>query len=167
MQPSGNPLYTQVAIYVVIAALLIFRNTRPQRLTITRMFVSPAIFAVLTALTIWGGQQVTPAPPWEIAVALVLGALAGIPLGLLRGHHTTVRATEKPGVMYLDPSWIVLAIWLGAFAARSFLRYIFAGGPLAAVVGDGLLMFAATTIIVSYYAIYKKYKELEVAAGQA
>jgi hypothetical protein len=166
LQPS-NSLFTTVGIYVVIAALLIFRNTRPQRLTITRMFVSPIVFIALTAFAIWGGQIETPAAWWKIALALIVGFCAGIPFGLLRGHHTNVRATEKPGVMFLDPSWIVLAIWIGAFAARAGLRYAFAGSPLAAVVGDGLLAFAAATIVVSYFAIYKKYKELEVAAGQA
>ncbi len=101
-------------VYIVVAGLLVFRYSRPMRMTVTRMWITPLIYVALTLFAIWGGQMVSPAPIPLIALALVAGIIAGIPLGMLRGAHTTVRATDRPGVMYLGPSWIVAVIWIGA-----------------------------------------------------
>jgi hypothetical protein len=159
-----NPM--TIAIYVVVAALMIFRYSRPQKMTITRMWVGPIIFTAMTALAIWGSQQLNPAPPWAIVVAVVGGLVLGAPLGILRGKHTNVRATDTPGVMYLDASWVVLALWLGAFAVRRVIQIVVPNGVTATIVGDGLIVFAISAVIISYYEIYKKYRALEHAAGQ-
>ncbi len=139
------------------------------RITVSRMWLAPLIFLAMTAFAIWGEEQNpgTAMAPSVVALSLVAGALAGIPFGILRGMHTNVRATDKPGVMYLGPSWIVAAIWLGAFAIRAALRVAFSGTPYALPVGDGLLMLAVAMLVTSYYVIYKKYLGLEHTAGQA
>jgi len=162
----NSTLVTQIAIYVVVAALMIFRYSRPQKMTITRMWVAPIIFTGLTAFAIWGGQQTNPAPAWAVAVAVVGGLILGAPLGILRGKHTNVRATDTPGVMYLDASWVVLALWLGAFIVRRIVQAVLPVGVTSAIVGDGLIVFAISTVVVSYYEIYHKYRALEHAAGQ-
>jgi hypothetical protein len=160
---------TSLGIYAAIGVILLVRYSRPMRISIARMWVGPLIFLAMTATLVWGEQQnpATAMSPAVIAIALVAGALAGIPFGLLRGRHTTVKATEKPGVMYLGPSWIVAAIWIGAFAIRAALRIGFQGTPFALPVGDGVLMLAVAMLVTSYYAIYKKYLALEHQAGQA
>lgn len=162
----NNTVVTQVAIYVVVAALMIFRYSRPQKMSLTRMWIAPIIFTGLTALAIWGGQQTNPAPSWAVAVAVVGGLILGAPLGILRGKHTNVRATDTPGVMYLDASWVVLALWLGAFILRRIVQAVLPVGVTSAIVGDGLIVFAISTVVVSYYEIYQKYRALEHAAGQ-
>ncbi|MHB8432514.1 MAG: hypothetical protein ACYC8W_02375 [Candidatus Tyrphobacter sp.] len=155
-----------LAIYAVVAVLLIRRYSRPMRISIARMWIGPVIFLAMTALAIWGEQQQAPTPTPLISLALVAGAVLGIPLGMLRGKHTTVRATERPDVMYLGPSWIVAVIWLGAFAIRAGLRIAFMGTLYAAPLGDGLLALAIAMLVTSYYVIYKKYRALEHEAGQ-
>jgi len=174
MQPNGAaPLGMTVVIYAVIAALLIWRNSRPQRITVTRLWVAPIFLVLITALSIWGSASsaqilgIAPPPAWEVAVALLIGALAGIPLGVLRGRHTNVRATDRAGTMYLDASWVTLAIWLGAFILRAVIRSVVGYRSAAgAIVGDALLTFAVAAVIASYYVIYDKYKALEVQAAQ-
>ncbi len=155
-----------LAIYAVVAVLLIRRYSRPMRISISRMWVGPVIFLAMTALAIWGEQQQMPMPVPLISLALAAGVVLGIPLGMLRGMHTTVRATERPGVMHLGPSWIVAVIWLGAFAIRAGLRIAFMGTAYAAPLGDGLLALAIAMLVTSYYVIYKKYRALEHEAGQ-
>jgi hypothetical protein len=145
---------------------MIFRYSRPQKMSLTRMWIAPIIFTGLTALAIWGGQQTNPAPSWAVAVAVVGGLILGAPLGILRGKHTNVRATDTPGVMYLDASWVVLALWLGAFILRRIVQAVLPVGVTSAIVGDGLIVFAISTVVVSYYEIYQKYRALEHAAGQ-
>lgn len=170
--PSGSTeqtqLITSLAIYVVIAVMLAVRYTRPMRLSISRMWVGPVIFLGLTAFAVWGEQQDprTMTDPSFIALALAVGAIAGVPFGILRGIHTTVRATDRAGVMYLGPSWIVAVIWLGAFVIRAGLRIAFAGSSFAIPLGDGLLALAISMLVTSYYVIYRKYRGLEHAAGQ-
>ena len=154
-------------IYAVIAVVLIRRYSRPMRLALGRMWIGPAIFLALTAFSIWGEQQSPhPTPATIIALALAVGCVAGIPFGILRGRHTTVKATDKPGVLYLGPSWIVAAIWLGAFFVRVALRMAFAGSAFAAPLGDGLIALALSMLVTSYLVIYEKYRNLEHAAGQ-
>lgn len=159
-------LITTLAIYVVIAVLLIVRYSRPMRMSVTRMWIGPNIFLVMTGLAIWGEQQQAPTAPEIIVLALGVGAVLGIPFGVLRGMHTTVKATDRPGVMYLGASWIVAVIWLGAFAIRAGLRIALMGTSYAAPLGDALLAFAIGMLVTSYYVIYRKYLALEHQAGQ-
>jgi ABC-type proline/glycine betaine transport system permease subunit len=163
---AAPPLATTLLIYGVIALLLIFRYSRPMRMTVTRMWIGPVIFLAMTAFAIWGEQQAMPSPPALIIVALAAGAVLGIPFGVLRGMHTSVRATERPDVMMLGPSWIVAVVWLGAFFIRAGLRIAFMGTPFAMPLGDGLLTFAIAMLVTSYYVIYRKYRSLEHEAGQ-
>ncbi len=151
---------------VIVGGLMAYRYSRPQKMTLTRMWIMPIVYTGLSAFAIWGGQQMNPVASWEIAVAVIGGIILGAPLGILRGKHTNVRATETPGVMYLDVGWVVPALWLGSFAARAGIRALLPHGSIATIIGDGLLVFAMATIIVSYYEIYAKYRALEHEAGQ-
>lgn len=166
MQTTQPPLETTLILYGVIALLLIWRYSRPMRMSVTRMWIGPIFLLAMTGLAIWASQRIDPVPAFSIAVALVIGFALGVPLGVLRGMHTKVRATDRPGVMYLDASWVVVAIWLGAFFLRAGLRYWLAQGTLAATIGDGLIAFAMGAVAVSYYVIYRKYRALEHQAGQ-
>ena len=163
MQPgtAEPPFMETVAIYVVVAALLIWRNSRPQRMSVTRLWVAPIIFLLISVLSIYGSQLTDPLAPWQIAVTVIVGAVLGVPLGWARGHHSNVRLTEQPGVMYVDPSLVVMLLWLGAFIVRAALRYVFrTAGESVAIIGDGLLAFAISALVTSYYFIYTKYKAL-------
>jgi hypothetical protein len=166
MQGGNQGLITSIAIYVVIAGLMVYRNLRPQKMTLTRMWVAPVLFTAMTAFAIWGSQRLNPAPAWAVGVAVVVGLILGAPLGYLRGKHTNVRITDKPGVMYLDASWVVLALWLGAFVVRRIIQVLLPQGAISSIIGDGLIVFAIGTVVISYVEIYKKYRALEAAAGQ-
>ncbi|MGC1381078.1 MAG: hypothetical protein WA814_08665 [Candidatus Baltobacteraceae bacterium] len=145
--------------------LLAIRLIRPQKISVTRMWIAPIILCGLTGFAIYANALVNPASPWEIALGLLAGAICGIPFGILRGMHTDVRPTDRPGVMYLGSSWITLLILLAAFGLRSVIRLLMPQhGSLTATVGDGLLAFAITFIVASYIVIFRKYERL-VGAG--
>jgi hypothetical protein len=146
----------------VVVALLAVRLLRPQKISVTRMWVTPLLLCGLTAWVIYANNMLNPAPPFEIALGLVAGAVAGIPFGILRGIHTEVRPTERPGVMYLGSSWVTLAIFIGAFGLRYGVRELMPQrGSLAGAVGDGLLAFAIAFIVTSYVVILRKYERFE------
>ncbi|MBV8374919.1 MAG: DUF1453 family protein [Candidatus Eremiobacteraeota bacterium] len=166
-----SPAWAQFVPLIIVVAVLAIRLVRPQRISVTRMWVSPILLCAITAWAIYASQIMNPAPPLEIALGLVVGAAAGVPFGILRGIHTDVRPTNRPGVMYLGSSWATIAIWVVAFGVRLTARTLMPHrGSLASIVGDGALAFAIAFIATSYIAIYRKYeKELagQIATPQA
>jgi len=161
MPSSGAdaPAWAQFLPIVVILVIVVIRMVRPQRVSVTRLWLFPLILCAVAAFAIYATDRVNPAPVWEIAAGLLAGAVAGIPVGLLRGRHTDVRPTDRPGVMYLGSSWITALIFAGAFGFRFAIRELTPhSGSLATVIGDALLAFAIAYIGTSYLAIYRKYQ---------
>jgi len=160
---AAMPLWVQFLPILVVLVLVIVRMVRPQRISLTRLWLSPIILCAIAGYTIYATELPNPAPAWEIALGLVVGALAGIPFGMLRGRHTDVRPTDRPGVMYLGSSWATGLIFAAAFGLRFGIRMLMPHrGSLSTVVGDALLGFAIAYIGTSYLAIYRKY-QAEVA----
>lgn len=160
----GVPWWAQALPLVVVIAILAIRFFRPQRISVTRMWVGPIVLIALTVWSIYATERMQPAPAWEVAAALVIGGALGLPFGVLRGMHTDVRPTDKRGVMYLGSSWVTIVIFLAAFGLRYGVRMIMPHrGSLSTSIGDALLAFAIAFIASSYYFIYRKY-EAELAA---
>ncbi|MFY9720433.1 MAG: hypothetical protein WAK16_12410 [Candidatus Cybelea sp.] len=158
----------QLLPLVIVVVVLAVRMLRPQRISLRRMWLSPLILCALTAWVIYANNILYPAPPAEIALALILGAIAGAPFGILRGLHTDVRPTDRPGVMYLGSSWVTLAIFAAAFALRYTVRLMLPNrGSITGAVGDALLAFAIVFIAASYFVIFRKYEQLAHAGPGA
>ena len=125
------------------------------------MWIAPIALCLLTAWVIYLNQTMNPAPPLEIVLGLIVGGIVGIPFGVLRGRHTTVRPTDRRGVMYLGSSWITLAIFVAAFALRYAARALMPQrGSLSATIGDACLAFAISFIASSYVVIFRKYEAM-------
>lgn len=159
------PLATTAIVYAVAIALLVWRMARPQRMSVLRLSLMPIVLLLLTFLSIWANVYASamagqaPPPDWEIAAVLGIGAVLGIPLGFLRGRHSEVKPTDRPGSMYVHSSPVIVIVWIAAFVARAALRAVLPHAQSeAALGGDGLLAFAMAALITSYYAIYKKYR---------
>jgi hypothetical protein len=149
---------------LLVVAILAVRLIRPQKISVTRMWVTPIILFLLTGWVIYANDLINPAPPVEIGIGLVAGGLAGIPFGILRGLHTEVRPTERRGVMYLGSSWITLAIFAAALVLRYGVRAAMPQrGSLTGTIGDALLAFAVAFIVASYAVIFRKYEALQKA----
>ena len=162
------PVLMTLIIYVVLGAFVLFRYSRPMKMSLTRLFVAPILFVALTAFAIWGSQQTHhPASALAVAAAVIIGIVFGVPLGLAMSAHRTVRRTEKPHVMYVDPSWITAAIWVGAFVLRAAIRMLLPASALGTVVGDGLLLFGISAVVTSYWVLYRKFHALDEAPQAA
>jgi hypothetical protein len=152
----------------VVIALILFRASRPQRISVTRMWTQATILMLLGAFVIYSYERLNPAPLWQVILAIVAGIAAGIPIGILRGHHTQVSATDRHGVMQLGPSWATAAIYIGAFAFRALLRYLVPpASSLGSIVGDAVIVFAIAIIGTTYYTVYQKYEALDRSSPQA
>jgi hypothetical protein len=137
------------------------------KMSVTRLFVAPIIFLLMTVFVIWQSQQLEPAAGWAIAAAIAIGIVFGVPLGIAMSAHRTVRRTEKPHVMYVDPSWVAAAIWVGAFILRAVLRILLPVSALGTVVGDGLLLFGISAVLTSYFVIFSKFRALDETSAPA
>ncbi len=154
-----------ILIYFVLMALILYRASRPQRISVTRMWIFAGILILLAGALLYESLVVFHPPLWELAAAVVLGLAAGVPLGFLRGHHTQVTATDRHGVMQLGPNWATALIYVGAFVGRAVIRMVLPPtSVIGNVVGDGLLFFAVGIIGATYLAVYRKYEALDHAA---
>jgi membrane protein CcdC involved in cytochrome C biogenesis len=162
--PAHEPSLTNTLIvYAIVGAIVLFRYSRPMKMSLTRLFIAPVVFLALTVLSIYGTQMVDPAPAWQVAAAVAVGLVFGVPLGIAMSAHRTVRRTEKAHVMFVDSSWLTAAIWLGAFILKAFVRSIIPAGAEATIVGDGLLLFGMSALLTSYVVIYRKFRSLDAA----
>jgi hypothetical protein len=165
LQTGEAPQWARYLPLAVLVVILTIRYIRPMRISVTRMWIGPIVLCGLTAFAIYAGESLNPAPAWQIAIGLVIGFVAGVPFGVLRGMHTDVRPTERKGVMYLGSSWVTMAIFIGAFALRYGIRSALPQhGAIASVVGDGLLAFAIAFVAVSYVVIFRKYETAVASA---
>lgn len=167
MHAQAAPLPVTLVIYVVAIAIFVWRMSRPQRTTIAGLWIRPILLVVLTGFIVWSANfaelamGVIPPPPWEIAAVLLVGAILGIPLGLLRGRHSEVKPTARRGEMYVHSSSLIMVVWIVAFVARAAIRYLVPGAHTGANLwGDGLLAFAMSAIVTSSFMIYGKYRQL-------
>jgi hypothetical protein len=165
--PGQHLNSANLLILAIVVVLILIRAARPQRTSVTRMWIFAGLLMLVGAFAIYGSVTMFAPPPWEIVAAVVIGAAAGIPLGLLRGRHTQVTATDRPGVMRLGPSWATAIIYIGAFILRAGIRSVLPlGSVLGTVVGDGLLVFAIGIVGATYYAVYRKYMALDHAGAR-
>ena len=158
MGASGQPpLGITALVYVVVIALLVWRMMRPMRVSAARIWSRPIILVVLTAVVIWAEQIASPSPSWQVAAITLAGAIVGVPLGVVRGSHSEVKATERPGVYYVHSSPLVVIVWVVALIGRSVIRYALPqAGHGATIWTFGLLGFATSAIAVSAYLIHQK-----------
>ena len=144
-------------IYVVVIALFVWRMMRPTRVSFARIWVRPALLILFCALAVYSEQNTSPTPPLLLAAVLAAGALLGSPLGVLRGRHSEVRATDRPGIYYVHSSPLITIVWLLAFVARAGIRYFIPGAAHGATIWTiGLLSFATAAIAVSAFIVHQK-----------
>ncbi len=155
---------TTLLIWIALITLIVFRASRPQKISVVRMWVSPILLMALAGFAMYATERLHPTPLWQVAIAVIAGLAAGIPLGALRGRHTEVHTTEKHGVMRMGASWATALLYVGAFALRFAIRLVVPlTSPAGTAVGDGLLAFAIAIIAATYFVVYRKYQMLDHA----
>lgn len=149
---------------ILVVILVIWRNSRPQTMNEVRFWIPVALLVFLTGFMFYGLMRVDPDAITYGLIASAVGIVLGIPFGIARGHHSQVRLADKQGHFIVDPSLVVLLIWLGAFAARFLVRFFLpTAGAVTLGVSDGLVVFAMTSVVVARVVIFRKYLALKAA----
>ncbi|MBV9269999.1 MAG: DUF1453 family protein [Candidatus Eremiobacteraeota bacterium] len=166
MQHTQPPISTTLIVYGLALAFLVWRFSRPQTIGVWRLWFMPVLLTAITAYNIYitpalaALEGTVPPPAWETVVAIAIGIVAGIPLGIVRGRHSDVTLGRRRNTIQIRSSMIVLFIWLGAFIVKAALRYVAGASSLALALGDGLLVFAVAALVTSYIMIWQKYQAL-------
>ena len=149
-------------IILAILALVIFRNVRPQTMSISRIWLTPIILLVLVGVSFWATAiELPPGTLWLPALAVAIGLAIGIPFGILRGRHSKMRAGKKPRTIVVEPSAITLILFFVAFGARYAIRlFVPTAGPIAIAPADGFIAFAIASVIASRWILYTRFKAL-------
>lgn len=163
MQSGHQGILTAIVLLAAVAIFLV-RNLRTRRVTVARFWVVPVVLAVLTGVTFEGTLRQDTST--TTLIAIFAGVIAAIPFGFARGHASRVRLGERPGTLYLDPSPLLVAIWLFAFVAKFVMRLYLPGTSInGSAATDAFIVFATTTVIVSRIMIFRKYEALRRAGS--
>jgi len=104
---------------------------------------------------------------WRLAAHLwyVVGALAGIIIGLLRGRATKVQLGEKPGTFMVQGSWITVFLLL-LITGTNIAAQIFLKGQAGVDIQEAtspLILVTAFNIVAWRVVMLVKYLNLEHA----
>lgn len=167
---SNNPV--QYVIIFVAIGLFIYRQTRPMTLSLLGLWLLPAFLIVISIFSV-AVTSLAPIPgvaapaPLLVALAVLIGLAAGIPLGLARGRASEVRLGGKKGTMIVEPSLVFALIWFAAFALRFGLRLLIPmASPAYFALGDASIVFAVSAIVALRYVLFTKFKALHLSAAQ-
>jgi hypothetical protein len=116
---------------LIVVVRFLFRELRPRTIKIQSLWYRPGFLALLTIFLIWGGVRVGD-PTGELAVAVMIGIVAGIVVGWLVVASTTVQTGPRPQTLILHGSWITVVIWVVALVARLGVRFLTGGYTAAA-----------------------------------
>ncbi len=140
----GASLASYLVPLGVVAVIIVLRNSRPRKLKIERLWVTPAIYLILMASAL----AEAPPPLTPISIAILVGAFAiGAAIGWQRARFTQIHIHPETHDLTSRSSPIgilfIFAILLVRYAARDLL----AGNakllhlPIVAIT-DGFLLLA-------------------------
>lgn len=138
-----NPLYNLIplAIILLVLALRFRRLTRERPLRIERLWIVPAIYAAITALTFW---NMPPAPMTWVAAGAAL--LAGAALGWQRGRMMRIKVDPETHEISQKGSLAAMAFILVLVLIRSAARNADSFG----VPGVHIDVMAMTDVLIAF-----------------
>lgn len=117
--PNGAAPAWVALIPLVVIALVILRNARARRLKVERLWISPTILLILTAVAF--SQQTHFPGPAMIALDVAMLA-AGAALGWWRGRFTRISVNPETHALTSQASPVGMLLILAIFAVRYLLR---------------------------------------------
>ncbi len=143
------------------AAFVVRRTLRPQTVHAWALIAAPVLLLLVTGFLLVASPPSTP-----LGFAIVAaGALAGAALGYARARHSHVVLGTKPGTLIVRGNGILVAILLGAFALRIFVRAFFGThGALSTALTDAVFLFALVSVGVARGMLYLTWRRLNATA---
>lgn len=119
-----------IIVPLIVAGLLVRRAARARTVRLRRMWIAPAIFALLTAAAL----AAAPLPSLLMMGVFVAAAAVGGGLGFLRAHHQHLSIDPETGVISSRTTTVGSVLVAILFVARFGLKTAF---PQLGVHGHG------------------------------
>lgn len=173
MTPKDFLPYIGPALVVVLLARRFLRAQKPQRIKPDRLWIQPAIVAVVMGLVLWTSPR-----PGLLGVALFTGALAiGLGLGYLRALHQKFSIEPETGNVMSQASPIGVIIFAAIFAIRFMLNTWMNQGasqgmgkppsPEVLVYTDAMLCFAFGMVSATAWEVWRRTRPLVIEHRQS
>jgi hypothetical protein len=166
LPPGASPLSYLIPLAIVVV-VIVLRNSRPRRLRIETLWLTPAIYLVLLASALAASPP--PLTPASIGL-LVLGFVLGAGLGWQRGRFTNIHIHPETRDLTSRASPIGLVFIFAIVALRYMLRGMLtepvAGVPVFAL-GEALLVMAVALLSTQRVEIWLRARRMlaEAKAG--
>jgi hypothetical protein len=122
--PQGGSLTSYLLPLVIIAVVLVLRNSRPRPLKIERLWVLPVIYMALLVSSL----SATPPPVTPVGIGLlVLGAVVGGAIGWQRARFTRIDIHPETHELSSRSSPIGMLFIFGVLVLRYGARDLLAG----------------------------------------
>jgi hypothetical protein len=167
--PHGDSLASYLIPLGVVAVVIVLRNSRPRRLRIERLWVTPAIYLFTTASTLAAAPPpVTPLSIGILVAAFVIGAALGWQRGRLtqihihpETHDLTSRASPI-GIL------LIFAILVAKYATRDLLSENrgLMDLPIVAIT-DGFLVLGIATLSAQRLEVWQRASRMLAEAKAA
>jgi hypothetical protein len=151
---------------LVFAVLILRRATQARRISPSRMWIAPTLFAVLTGLAL----AAEPVPGLAVIGAFVAAAFAGAGLGYLRARHQQLSIDPATGQISSQMTAVGAFILVALFMARYAVRIAFPdaahpghGGAVVTAIANGLLIFMVAMLITQALEIWNRTRPLLAA----
>lgn len=151
---------------LLVAALVLRRAGKPQKVNPGRMWIRPLILLLLVGTALIAG----PFPGLLIEALFALAAGAGVGVGYLRAHHQKLSIDAKTGRISSQTSTIGTVLVLGLFALRFGLRTVFPetsqhhhAATTATYATNGLLIFTVAMLVTNSILIWNRTRPLVAA----
>lgn len=159
LSSNSDSLYTLVIFVAIIVTLRLYRGINGRIYSQARVLRAPAIYIILTLLTVI---------PSGISNIADLGTLILIPVGLIVGYRfgTNVTFFRQNGVVYYKRSQIIMIVWLLSLIIRLVMEILYPASATAILAVNILLTVTTGLIIGEAMNIIKKEREFNRTDSQ-
>jgi len=145
----GPQTATTIVIYVIVIALVLRRTLTTQTMRVASLPVLAVVYAAVAIYLVAIGSPRSLLTSPVLWIALAIGVALGAVLGYLRGRHSVVTPGPRPGTVRVKAAPFLAAVLVIAVLMRLGIRSLMPGhSDLGIAISDGLIMFAALSVII-------------------
>ncbi len=165
MSPELKKALLSIGLVALVGAIVWFRNRKPRRLHVNRLWIIPAIVVAAIGVGLVFGRPPDTAFYWVETVLGAAGSLAGATAGWWRGSLTRLDANPEDRTIQAQVSPVGLVFMLGLLVVRRGIEYLIETGGLILpfnplIVVQSLLLFMAATVVAQRITIWIRARRL-------
>lgn len=165
MSPEVKKALLSIGLIALVGAIVWFRNRKPRRLRVDRLWVIPVtVVAVISAGLVFG-RPVGATFYWVETVLGAAGLVAGATAGWWRGSLMRLDVDQEDQTIKAQVAPLGLVFMLGLLAVRRGIEYLVETGMLILpfnplIVVQSLLLFVAATVVAQRVTLWARARRL-------